>query len=154
MLLAFFANIDIQGQSCCSQSRSTNSASDCYVIVILRRVLRHGTLTYSTPTYSIYFILFHVRYADGINVGDSRKSGPEPANTSPPRGRRSFATSFSVYLSVCPLAYLKSIISKLHRIVCVCCLSQLGPLTTAKELCTSGFVDDVMLSPHGCVAWY
>jgi len=53
----------------------------------------------------------------------------------------------TVCLFICPLAYLKNYMSKFHQIFCICYLWQwLSPeLTEVYKLCTSGFVDDVMV---------
>jgi len=66
--------------------------------------------------------------------------------TSPPVELRSIAMSVSVCLSVCPLAYLKNDVAKLHKVLCTCYhwpwLRTLWQ--QCNTLCTSGFVDDVM----------
>jgi len=67
----------------------------------------------------------------------------------PPIVVRSIAIFLSVCLPVCPLAYLKNRISKLHEIFCTCYLQPClcPPPVTGNTLCTSGFADDVIFSP-------
>ena len=63
----------------------------------------------------------------------------------------SAAVCLFVCLSICPLAYLKNHMSKLHHIFCTCgrVLSFSDGSATCYVLCTSGFVDDVMFRCNG-----